>query len=469
MTPDELLRLIDEPALRSEVSATALAEAFLERIAERDAFNAVLTLTPRIALADARRADEARARGRPLPLDGMPILIKDNIDVGGARCTVGSKLFYDRIAAGDAFVVERLRSAGAVVLGKTFLHEFAFGATSNTILGKCRNPWDPDRIPGGSSGGSGAALAADFAVGALGTDTGGSVRFPAAFNGVTGLRPTHGAVSNRGVYPLSQSFDTVGPMARSAGDVATLFGIMAGYDPDDPWSRRMPVQAALPGGGLRGLRVAIAEGFFFENADSQIATLVRGAAALLGELGARVSTLHLAEAETAYDCATLMARAEACATYAEYLDDPQVVMGEDVRARFELGRLPSGADFAAAREAAMRWRRRLQRIFAEEADLLLAPTVAIPTPLVDGTDTLAATTVLTRTTYPWSVAGIPAISFPCGFRDDGMPAGVQLAAAPFREDLLFAVAGAHQTVTDWHRRRPVIPVAKAAHGSGVNT
>lgn len=469
MTEDELRRLIDEPGLRAEVSATALAETFLERIAERDAFNAVLTPTPRVARDDARRADAARARGMPLPLDGMPILIKDNIDVAGERCTVGSKLFYDRVAENDAFVIERLRNAGAVILGKSFLHEFAFGATSNTILGTCRNPWDPARIPGGSSGGSGAALAADFAVGALGTDTGGSVRLPAAFNGVTGLRPTHGAVSNRGVHPLSPSFDTVGPMARSAGDVGALFGAMAGYDPGDTWSRRIPAEAFAQHDGVRGLRIGLIEGFFFEGADPQIAALVRAAAASLAELGARVSTLHLPDAEEAYDAATVMARAEACATYAQYLNDPRAVMGEDVRARFELGRSLSGADYADALETAMRWRRRLGHIFAEEADLLLTPTVPIPTPLVDGIDTLEATTVLTRSTYPWSLAGIPAVSFPCGFRDDGMPAGVQVAAAPFREDLVLAAAAAYQTVTDWHRRRPVIPVAKAGRGSGVNT
>jgi aspartyl-tRNA(Asn)/glutamyl-tRNA(Gln) amidotransferase subunit A len=464
MTEEELRRLIDEPSARAQVSAVELAEAFLGRIAVRDEYNAVMTLTPELALADARSADAARSRRSPLPLDGLPLLVKDNIDVAGIRCTVGSRLFYDRVAERDATVVRRLREAGAVILGKTFLHEFAFGVTSNAILGACRNPWDPTRIPGGSSGGSGAALAADFAIGALGTDTGGSVRLPAAINGVTGLRPTSGAVSNLGVYPLSPSLDTVGPMARSAGDLAALFAAMRGYDPEDPWSLAAPEPAAAAS-PMRGLRIAIVEEFFFDGADPQIEHLVRDAAERLRQLGARIFTLAIPGAEAAFASAGELARAEAAAVYERYLDDPQTVMSDEIRERFELGRKVDGVAFARALAHMMRWRRSIAEIFTETADVLLTPTVAIPTFAIEGTKMLPAATALTKLTYPWSFAGIPALSLPCGFSFDGMPVGVQLVAAQWREDLLLATAVAYQKLTDWHRRRPMAPAEAAAASS----
>ena len=465
MNEEELRRLIDEPSIRTQVGAVQLAEAFLERIAERDEYNAVMTLTPELALADARSADAARSRRSPLPLDGLPILVKDNIDVAGIRCTVGSRLFYDRVADCDATVVHRLREAGAVILGKTFLHEFAFGVTSNAILGACRNPWDTTRIPGGSSGGSGAALAADFAIGALGTDTGGSVRLPAAIDGVTGLRPTSGAVSNHGVYPLSPSLDTVGPMARSAADVAALFAAMRGYDPQDPWSLTAPAEPAAPVSSLRGLRIAIVEEFFFDGAEPQIEHLVRDAAERLRELGARIFTLAIPGAEAAFTSAGELARAEAAAVYEPYLDDPQAVMSDEIRERFELGRKVGGVAVARAIAHMMRWRRSIAEIFAQSADVLLTPTVAVPTFPIEGTKMLPAAMTLTRLTYPWSFAGTPALSVPCGFSFDGMPVGVQLVAAPWREDVVLSTAAAYQRVTDWHRRRPMVSAEAAAASS----
>ncbi|MBV8074471.1 MAG: amidase, partial [Candidatus Eremiobacteraeota bacterium] len=433
-------------------------------IAQHDAYRAFETTTPELALADARRVDAARARGTPLPLDGLPLAVKDNVDVGGVLCGVGSKLFADRIAERDATVVRRLRDAGAVILGKTCLHEFAFGATSISILGACRNPWDPSRIAGGSSGGSGIAVAADFTIGALGTDTGGSVRLPAALCGIVGLRPTHGAVSNAGVYPLAPSFDTVGPMARSAADAAALFAVMRGYDGDDPWSRAAPPHARAS--GVRGLRVALLETFFFDAVDPQIERLVRNAAAALRDLGADVFPLALDGVAEAYRHVTEMARAEATAIYERYLDDPAVEMSAGVRERFARGRKLTGVGFANALHGMMRWRRDLAHIFERSADLLLAPGVTGPTFPIAGTNNLEATEVLTRMTYPWSFAGVPAISIPCGFRDDGLPAAFQLVAAPWCEDLLFAAAEGYQTVTAWHRARPTL-AAEAVPASGV--
>ncbi|MBV8601939.1 MAG: amidase [Candidatus Eremiobacteraeota bacterium] len=456
--------LVDEPSRRREVSAETLARAMLERIERHDVYRALETTTPELALADARRVDAARAQKSPLPLDGLPIVVKDNVDVGGVRCGVGSKLFANRVAECDATVVRLLREAGAIVLGKTCLHEFAFGATSISILGACRNPWDPSRIAGGSSGGSGIAVAADFAVGALGTDTGGSVRLPAALCGIVGLRPTHGAVSNHGVQPLSPSFDTVGPMARSAADASALFAIMRRYDPDDPWSAKAPPHATISGDGLRGLRIAVLEPFFFEGIDPQIDGLIRAAIATLSELGARIVEFELAGVAEAYRAVTEMARAEATAVYEPYLDDPAVEMSDGVRERFALGRKLTGVGFANALRVMMRWRRELAHVFESSADLLLTPGVSRPTFPIEGTRNLEATEILTRMTYPWSFAGVPAICVPCGFRDDGMPVGFQLIAAPWREDLLFAAAERYQSVTSWHRARPKLAEAVSASG-----
>ncbi|MDB5027419.1 MAG: amidase [Candidatus Eremiobacteraeota bacterium] len=456
MTEDDLRRSIDDPRERAEVGAQALASAFLSRIERLNpGLNAILTPTPEVASADARRVEAARAAGRRLPLDGMPIVLKDNIDLGGVRCTIGSKLFLDRVAERDAFVVERLRAAGAVVVAKAHLHEFAYGATSNSALGAARNPWDPSRIPGGSSGGSGAALAADLAIGALGTDTGGSIRMPSAFNGVTGLRPTLGAVSNAGVYPCALSLDTVGPMARSATDVRALFASMVAFDPADPSSCAGVENATRPAGsGIRGLRVGIVDEFFFDDADPEIVAGIVRAADVLSELGASVLPFGIAGIAEAYQSCTLLMRAEATALHDERIDDESLPIGDDVRGRLRLGRDISGIEIARALSHRMRWRRELATILSADVDVLLTPSIAVPTPSIEGTDMLSTTTRFIRMTLPWSFAGLPAISIPCGFRSDGMPIGMQIAAAPWRDDLAIDVADAYQSATDWHRQRP---------------
>jgi aspartyl-tRNA(Asn)/glutamyl-tRNA(Gln) amidotransferase subunit A len=456
VTEDDLRRVIDDPRERAQVDAQTLADAFLSRIGRLNpGLNAIVTSTPEIAAVDARRVGEARAAGRPLPLDGLPIVLKDNIDLGGVRCTVGSKLFLDRIAPRDAFVVARLRTAGAVVIAKAHLHEFAYGATSNSALGAARNPWDPSRIPGGSSGGNGAALAADLTVGALGTDTGGSIRMPSAFTGVAGLRPTLGAVSNGGVFPCAASLDTVGPMARSAGDVRALFAVMKGFDPGDPWSSDAGRDEAASGPErIRGLRVGIVEDFFFDQADAEIVERIDDAAEVLRALGASVVPFRISGLAEAYSSCTLLMRAEASALHEDLIDDESAPIGEDVRGRLRLGRAITGIELARVLAHRMRWRRELACTLQRDVDVLLSPAIAVPTPSIEGTDTLSTTTLLTRMTLPWSFAGIPAISIPCGFRSDGMPVGMQIAAAPWRDTLTIDVAEAYQTVTDWHRRRP---------------
>jgi len=458
LSEDDLRRVIDDPRERAHIGAQTLADAFLRRIERLNpALNAILTSTPEVAAADARRVEDARAAGQPLPLDGMPIVLKDNIDLGGVRCTAGSKAFADRIAERDAFVVERLRAAGAVVIAKAHLHEFAYGATSNSAFGAARNPWDPSRIPGGSSGGSGAAIAADLTIGALGTDTGGSVRMPSAFNGVTGLRPTIGGVSNRGVYPLAASLDTVGPMARSAADVRALFASMKAFDSGDPWSREAADRVSGTRSEIRGLRIGIVEEFFFDDADPQIVDRIADAVDVLRDFGASVVPFRIPGIAEAYHSCTLLMRAEAAALHEHRIDDERVPIGDDVRGRLRLGRDVTGIELARVLAHRMQWRRELACILSRDVDALLTPAIAVPTPLIEGTDMLSTTTLLTRMTLPWSFAGIPAISIPCGFRSDGMPVGMQIAAAPWQDDRTIDIAEAYQSATDWHRRRPAHP------------
>ena len=322
------MRLIDQPELRVEVSAVELTQAVLDRIDGAGEINAFITVTPELALADAARMDELRARGESAgPLHGMPLALKDNIDLAGVRCTAGSDWFRDRIAEEDAETTRRLRDAGAVIVGKTTLHEFAYGATNNNAhYGPCRNPWDLERVPGGSSGGSGAAVGADLCLGALGTDTGGSVRIPAALNGVTGMRHTYGAVSNRGVLPICASLDTVGPMARSAVDMARLSAVIVGYDRHDPYAIEPPAAARLgleSGERLDGLRVGVANAFYFDDVDPAVGANARAAADVLAELGAELVEVDVSDSEEAMLRTTLFSRAEALALHRERLEqDP---------------------------------------------------------------------------------------------------------------------------------------------------
>ena len=292
VTDDDVRALIDDPARRAEVSVVELAEALLARLETRADLHATITLTPELALAQARAADVARARGRALPLDGMPLVIKDNVGIAGVPTTVGSRLFADRVASSDAEVTTRIRAAGGVILGTANLHELAFGATSaNETFGAVVNPAAPDRIPGGSSGGSGAAVAADLCIAAIGTDTGGSVRLPASLCGVSGLRPTFGAVSTHGVQPVSVSLDTVGPLARSVTDVRELLASIAGFDSRDPASCERVLDLTV-NDSVEGLRVGVVESLV-ERSDPDIAAAVRAVAAVLSESGAHLSPIEI--------------------------------------------------------------------------------------------------------------------------------------------------------------------------------
>jgi aspartyl-tRNA(Asn)/glutamyl-tRNA(Gln) amidotransferase subunit A len=389
----------------------------------------------------------------------MPVAVKDNIDVAGVRTTVGSRFFEGYVPSEDSEAVRRMRDAGAVIVGKTMLHEFAYGVTCvNEFYGNCRNPWDIDRIPGGSSGGSGAALGADLCIGALGSDTGGSVRIPAHLNGVSALRPTFGSVSSRGVFPICWTFDTAGPMARSMTDVAQMYAVMAGYDLEDPRSEDRPIPDPLERleAGVEGVRIGIPTEFFFDGLEPGIEDRVRAAAQQFADLGAEVVDMSLPASARANEICSLMIRADALALHRERYENERELFGEDVPRRLALGYEIAGWQYAELAQQMYEWRREMRRIFRDQIDLVLTPTAAATAPLREGAEMIATTAALTRFTYPWSLAHMPAISLPCGLANNGMPVGVQIGADQWQDRLLLRAGVAYQRATDWHLRRPPV-------------
>jgi aspartyl-tRNA(Asn)/glutamyl-tRNA(Gln) amidotransferase subunit A len=461
VTSDDLRTLIDESAQRASVPAGTLVEALFERIAEYDPqLNAFYTLTPNLAYADAERVDEARRRGRPLPLDGLPIVVKDNIDVAGVRTSAASRSTDDTPAVKDAPCVARLRAVGAIVLGKAALHELAFGATTVNPppFGVTRNPWNHERIPGGSSGGAGAAVAADLSIGALGSDTGGSIRIPAALNGVSGLRPTYGTISHSGVLHVAWSLDTVGPLARSADDIARMREHLVGYDVHDPWAVEYPSAGARRDEDVPGLRIGIPEAFFFEGLDPEIEAPVREAAETFASLGARLVPLGLPADDALCRAAAIIIRCEALALHRRRYNDRPELFGEEIRRRFQLGEELTGEALADAHRRRFEWQQALKQAFVDRVDLVLVPTTNTVAPLIEGSESIETSWLLTYLTYPWSLAHVPVLSLPCGFAGDGLPVGLQLVADHLAERLLLRAGAAYQRVTAWHRRRPPILV-----------
>ena len=415
-------------------AARAAVERCLARIEQLDpVLNAMAATTAERARDEADACDRAAAEGRWLGLlHGMPIALKDNIETAGVRTTSGAAYLADHIPNRDAPVVGRLKAQGAVLIGKANMQELAWGVVStNPVFGQCRNPWNPERIPGGSSGGSGATVAAEMADAALGTDTGGSVRIPASMTGIAGLRPTHGRISIRGITPVSVAHDTVGPMARSVADVARLFAALAAYDPLDPVSRDLPLDNFLPrlDDGIEGVRIGLARNFFFESVDAEVEAAVRAGAGTLESLGAHLVDVTLPGAETAQRWTTIMAYADACAYHKERLDAGPGALSEAVYERMIMGREFSAVDYAEAMRGREAWRRALAQVF-ETVDVLLAPTTPRPAPpIADDRNLHRATQDATRFTYGGALASIPGLSVPCGFSSDGLPIGMMLEAA----------------------------------------
>jgi aspartyl-tRNA(Asn)/glutamyl-tRNA(Gln) amidotransferase subunit A len=443
------------------MTAVAALQATLDRIAIfSEDYRPYARLDSDGAMRAAAAADAARREGRWLGLlHGMLVAVKDNIDTAGVRTSCGSALFSDRVPAADAPVVERLRRAGAIVVGKAALMELCFGVRStDMIAGQVRNPWNRLHVPGGSSGGSAAAVALDLCKGALGTDTGGSVRVPAAFCGITGLRPTHGRVPNRGALAVSASFDTIGPMARGVDDVARMFAAIAGFDAEDPTSVDHPLDATIltDAGDVTGLRIGLPANFYFDDIDPEIATAVRNVADALGKAGARIIDITVPDAERAHHYATTIVLADACDVHAEALDTRHNAFSAQVYERMSRGRAFSAVDYAQAERFRAAWRSNLRKLFTQ-VDVLLFPTTPFTAPLIeDGAHLADATRHATRFAYGGGLAGLPGLSLPCGITKGGLPIGALLEAAWFNEAALLRAGRAWQRITDWHLRRPPI-------------
>ena len=383
--------------------------------------------------------------------------IKDNIDTAGIRTTSGAGFWAERVPNDDAPVVKRLKAAGAVIVGKATLGELVFDVRShNPVVGYAKNPWNRERSPGGSSGGSAAALAADMCIGALGSDTGGSVRIPAAFCGVSGLRPTHGAVPNSGATPVSVGNDTIGPMARRVEDVARIFAVMAGYDAADPHSIDHDFGNFLPRlhDGIEGLTIGLPRNYFFENIDPEIDSLVREGAAVFERLGAELVEIELPGAEEAQPQAAIQIYCDAANYHRHRLENEPEAFSKPIYDRMSRGLEIKGVELAAALRFKEQWMRTVGEAF-DAVDMILCPTTPIPPlPLEDAPDLHELTARAASLTYPGSLASIPGLSLPCGFTKAGLPVGLQLQAAWWNEPLLLQAGCAYQSKTDWHEKRP---------------
>lgn len=461
MTPDPAHLTIGQAAdllRRRDVSPVELTEACLERIGRLDArLNAFITVTAEAALAAARAAEREIARGDYRgPLHGVPLALKDLFDVAGVRTTAASKILAGNVPGEDSAAAARLKDAGAILLGKLNMHEFAFGATGvNPHYGPCRNPWDTGRITGGSSSGSGAAVAAGECLASLGTDTGGSIRIPASLCGVVGLKPTFGRVSRRGIIPLSWSLDHVGPLTRTAEDAAIVLQAIAGHDPGDPSSATDPVPdytSALRD-GASGIRIGIPRKFFFENLDTEIEAAVRKAISVLQSAGATAEELDLPHVEEIPAAVAAIMLPEALAYHHRWMEERPEDYGDDVRHRLELASRYSAVTYVQAQRLRETAREEWRRGVFNQVDIIATPTTAIPAPPIEDGG-LQTTLNLIRLTNPFNFLGLPAVSVPCGFTASGLPIGLQLAGRWWDEATVLRAAHAYQQVTEWAQRRP---------------
>jgi aspartyl-tRNA(Asn)/glutamyl-tRNA(Gln) amidotransferase subunit A len=486
MPTDSTIAAAAERLRRRELSSVELARAALDRIAATDgALPAFLTGTADEALAAAAAADAQLARGAAAgPLTGIPIAVKDVIATAGVRTTAASKILEHFVPSYDATVTRRLKEAGAVIVGKVNCDEFAMGSSNeNSAYGLTRNPWDLARVPGGSSGGSAAAVAAGQALAALGTDTGGSIRLPASYTGIVGLKPTYGRVSRFGVVAYASSLDQVGPMTRDVTDCALLLSVLAGHDPRDSTSvaRAVPDYAAIVAGGAdgaRGLRVALPREYFGAGMQPAVEQAVRAAAATFRAGGADVRDASLPHTEHAVGCYYILATAEASSNLARYdgiryglragadgslLDlyrqTREAGFGAEVKRRIMLGTyvLSSGyydAYYLKAQKVRTLIRRDFERVF-EHADVIItpaAPTTAfrIGEKIADPLQMYLSDVFMISI----NLAGLPAIVLPCGVDEDGMPIGLQIVGPPFGEEVVLRAARAFEQATAWHQLRP---------------
>ncbi len=455
------------PMIKSgDISPVEVVEAHLSRIrATEPVLNSFITVLSEEATAAARQAERDIRAGRYRgPLHGIPVGLKDLFNTGGVRTTSGSRIYDNFVPDQDCTVAARFREAGAILLGKLNMHQFAYGPTGeNPDYGHMHNPWDPDRVSGGSSGGSGSATAAGQCTITTGSDTGGSIRIPAALCGIVGLKPTYGRVSRHGLTPLAWSMDHPGPMVRMVEDAAITMNVIAGHDPNDVASANLPVPdytAALTG-EVRGLRIGVPRQYMDAPLDPEIRQSFNDAMAQMETMGAEVVEVEFPEFNDAAAISTTMLMAEATACFRDLLASDGSRLYEPVRLRLEAGLFISAADYLRAQQGRAVFDRAARRLL-EDVDLLAGPTEPVTAPpllqqqVLAGEHEVGTVAALTQYTRPYNITGFPAISVPCGYSSEGLPIGLQLAGRPFDEETVLRAAHAYEQSTDWHTRRPPV-------------
>jgi aspartyl-tRNA(Asn)/glutamyl-tRNA(Gln) amidotransferase subunit A len=460
---------------RREISPVDLVDVALARIEGASSrLNVFLTVLAADARRQAKKAEAEIRRGRAHgPLHGIPVSLKDNFATRGIRTTAGSKILADWVPDSDSDAAKLLAQAGAILLGKTNMHEFAYGITGeNPHYGSSRNPWAPELISGGSSGGSAVAVATGMGFASLGTDTGGSIRIPSALCGIVGLKPTYGLVSTAGVVPLGITFDHVGPLARNVTDACITFEAVAGKYPR---GQVRPAHHKLRKNRPRRFRVGLPKEFYFERLDGEVRRLVEAAAQKFESLGARVEEVSLPLLTGAVEQASNMVVAEASAYHESqgYFPARSAEYGEDVRGHLEFGHKLLAVDYLRGVPARAQIIADLEAAF-EKVDVILAPTSPIPAPPLGekqvrlaGERETATRAELLRLTRPGNITGMPAISIPCGFTRQGLPVGMQLMGPRWSEARLFAIALAYEEATEWHKLHPERSAGLRAAGIGL--
>ena len=441
------IREIQQALTSGELKSGEMLEHYSNLIEQIDPrVNAFITiLPPEIMKIDLKK-----------PLAGVPLVLKDLFETEGIITTAGAEFLRNNIPSQDATVVRNLKDAGAIILGKTNMHEIALGVTNiNPHYGTCRNPWDLKHISGGSSGGSAVAVAAGMCIAALGTDTGGSIRIPSSLCGTVGLKPTFGRVSLRGVIPLSTNLDHVGPIATHVQDAALLLQCIAGFDALDPFCIDRPVDDYLShlDEDIKGWRIAILEGDFIDNSQPQVLSAVQDAVKVFMELGAIGEKINISWLPDAAKANSIITQVDAASYYHQRLITVPNDFGEDVLRRLRIGAAYSSLEYEQARQNQLECKPLFKDLF-ECYDLLILPTTPCTAPLIEGTDALEQARNLTSFTSPFNLAGIPALSLPCGFSHEGLPIGLQIVGPEWQEANVLQAGSAFERSTQWHEKIP---------------
>ena len=462
MSAGDLSRLIQA----RQVSPVEVIDAHLERIESTEPIlNSYITLLADSARDVARRAERQIVAGNYQgPLHGIPVGLKDLFNTAGVRTTSGTRVLDNFIPSEDCTVATRFQRAGAILLGKLNMHQFAYGPTGeNFDYGHMHNPWNPEMVTGGSSGGSGSAAAAGQCTITMGSDTGGSVRIPAALCGIVGLKPTYGLVSRAGLTPLSWCLDHPGPMVRTVEDAALTMNVIAGHDPRDQATavrEAVDYTAALTG-SVEGLRIGLVKEYLEAPLDAEVEAAVRAALGQMVEMGATVTEVSLPMFADAQAISGTILMSEAAAYHRELLAREGEKLTPSVRLRLEAGLFVTAADYLKAQQARARFNHEMAQLF-KSVDLLAGPTEPVTAPpilaaeVAIGDQMVGTTGALTQYTRPYNISGTPAISVPCGFSQAGMPIGLQLAGQPFDEATVLRAGHAYEQATQWHLRRPPV-------------